>query len=73
MPETLVNDMPLSNVGDWSPGNSDGSTDGPITVREALTRSKNLVTIRLVQLLGAARMRDWTAALALRCSASPTT
>jgi penicillin-binding protein 1A len=61
MPETLVNDMPLSNVGDWSPSNSDGSTDGPITVREALTRSKNLVTIRLVQLLGAQRMRDWTA------------
>jgi penicillin-binding protein 1A len=61
MPETLVNDMPLTNVGDWDPGNSDGSTDGPITVREALTRSKNLVTIRLVQLLGAPAMRDWTA------------
>ena len=61
MPETLVNDMPLSNVGDWSPANSDDSTDGPITVREALTRSKNLVSIRLVQLLGAQRMRDWTA------------
>jgi len=61
MPETLVNDMPLGNVGDWSPSNSDGSTDGPITVREALTRSKNLVTIRLVQLLGAGPMRDWTA------------
>lgn len=61
LPETLVNDMPLGNVGDWSPSNSDGSTDGPITVREALTRSKNLVTIRLVQLLGAGPMRDWTA------------
>lgn len=61
MPETLVNDMPLANVGDWNPGNSDGSTDGPITVREALTRSKNLVTIRLVQLLGAPAMREWTA------------
>jgi penicillin-binding protein 1A len=61
MPETLVNDMPLTNVGNWNPGNSDGSTDGPITVREALTRSKNLVTIRLVQLLGAPAMREWTA------------
>ncbi|WP_296691271.1 penicillin-binding protein 1A [Rhodoferax sp.] len=61
MPETLVNDMPLANVGDWNPGNSDGSTDGPITVREALTHSKNLVTIRLVQLLGAPAMREWTA------------
>lgn len=61
MPETLINDMPLNNVGDWSPSNSDGSTDGPITLLEALTRSKNLVTIRLVQLLGASPMRDWTA------------
>jgi len=61
MPETLVNDMPLTQVGSWDPSNSDGSTDGPITVREALTRSKNLVTIRLVQLLGAPAMRDWTA------------
>ena len=61
LPETLVNDMPLTNVGSWSPSNSDGSTDGPITVREALARSKNLVTIRLVQLLGAPAMRDWTA------------
>ena len=60
MPETLVNDMPLTNVGNWDPSNSDSSTDGPITVREALTRSKNLVTIRLVQLLGAPAMRDWT-------------
>ena len=60
MPDTLINDMPLSNVGDWSPSNSDGSTDGPITLKEALKRSKNLVTIRLVQLLGASAMRDWT-------------
>jgi penicillin-binding protein 1A len=61
MPETLVNDMPLTDVGSWSPGNSDGSTDGPISVRDALARSKNLVTIRLVQLLGAPAMRQWTA------------
>ncbi|MBK9348223.1 MAG: PBP1A family penicillin-binding protein [Burkholderiales bacterium] len=61
MPETLVNDMPLSNVGDWSPGNADGSTDGPTSLLDGLKRSKNLVTIRLVQLLGATGMRDWTA------------
>ncbi len=61
MPNTLINDMPLADVGDWSPSNSDGSTDGPITLKEALKRSKNLVTIRLVQLLGAGAMRDWTA------------
>jgi penicillin-binding protein 1A len=71
MPETLVNDMPLTNVGDWDPGNSDGSTDGPISVREALTRSKNLVTIRLVQLLGAPAMRDWTARFGFDANRQP--
>ena len=59
-PETLVNDVPLTDVGNWTPSNSDGSTDGPITVREALARSKNLVSIRLVQLVGAPAARDWT-------------
>jgi penicillin-binding protein 1A len=59
--ETLVNDMPLPTMDKWEPANSDGSTDGPITLREALARSKNLVTIRLVQLLGAPAMRTWTA------------
>ncbi|HET8871117.1 MAG TPA: PBP1A family penicillin-binding protein, partial [Aquabacterium sp.] len=60
MPETIVNDAPLTDVGDWSPQNADGTADGPITVRQALTRSKNLVTIRLVQLLGADAARKWT-------------
>jgi penicillin-binding protein 1A len=71
LPETLVNDMPLTNVGNWSPSNSDGSTDGPITVREALTRSKNLVTIRLVQLLGAPAMREWTARFGFEAQRQP--
>ncbi|TAK97476.1 MAG: penicillin-binding protein, partial [Aquabacterium sp.] len=28
MPETIVNDAPLSGLGDWSPQNADGSADG---------------------------------------------
>lgn len=59
-PESLVNDAPMENVGDWSPENDDGSTDGPITLRRALARSKNLVSIRLMQLLSPAGAREWT-------------
>jgi penicillin-binding protein 1A len=59
MPETIVNDAPLSGLGDWNPQNADGSADGPITLREALARSKNLVSIRLVQLLGPHTAREW--------------
>jgi len=59
-PESLVNDAPMENVGDWTPENDDGSTDGPITLRRALARSKNLVSIRLMQLLSPVGAREWT-------------
>lgn len=36
----------------WEPKNYDGEMDGPITVRTALTKSKNLVSIRLLQATG---------------------
>jgi penicillin-binding protein 1A len=64
MPGTLINDAPLppnegSSEPDWNPKNSDDQYDGPLTMREALARSKNLVTIRLVQLLGPDTARQW--------------
>ncbi len=59
-PESLVMDAPLENVGDWAPENDDGSTEGPITLRHALARSKNLVSIRLMQLLSPQGARSWT-------------
>jgi penicillin-binding protein 1A len=66
MPATLVNDAPLPAADGeaepaWNPKNSDDQYDGPITLREALARSKNLVTIRLVQLLGPDTARQWAA------------
>jgi membrane carboxypeptidase/penicillin-binding protein len=36
----------------WEPKNFDGSFDGPVTVREALVRSKNVPTIRLADSVG---------------------
>jgi penicillin-binding protein 1A len=60
MPETIVNDAPLTNVGDWAPQNSDGQYDGPIPLHIALAKSKNMVSIRLVQLLGPENARAWT-------------
>jgi len=66
MPGTLVNDAPLPANPDnsepaWDPKNSDEQYDGAITLREALARSKNLVTIRLVHLLGPDTARQWAA------------
>lgn len=54
-PATMINDAPLAiNVADagnqnWNPQNNDGSYDGPITMRTGLKRSKNLVSIRILQ------------------------
>ncbi len=65
MPETLVEDSPLSapdgGTPSWNPHNSDGSFDGDITLREGLVRSKNLVSVRLLQQLGLPAARDWIA------------
>jgi len=64
-PETVVDDLPLTvaegATDDWNPKNSDGQFDGPITVREALVRSKNLVSIRLLRQIGLPAARDWVA------------
>ena len=65
MPSTLINDAPLSwdayaNGGQaWEPKNSDGKFDGPMTLRNALAASKNMVSIRLLQAIGAPYAQDW--------------
>lgn len=54
-PATIFQDAPLTfdaaQTGSeaWSPKNFDGKFDGPMRVREALTKSKNLVTVRIMQ------------------------
>lgn len=63
MPATQVNDAPLDlsgeNVNGWEPKNSDGSFDGPMTLRQGLARSKNLVSIRVLQQVGVGPTLDW--------------
>ena len=65
MPEALVEDAPLrtadGGVPSWNPQNSDNKFDGEITLREGLVRSKNLVSVRLLQHLGLDTARDWIA------------
>jgi penicillin-binding protein 1A len=54
-PLTLLNDVPLSLTGAetgneaWSPRNDDGKYDGPITMRRALSESKNVVSVRILR------------------------
>ncbi|NCT84914.1 MAG: PBP1A family penicillin-binding protein [Comamonadaceae bacterium] len=55
---TLVSDQPFEQ-GDWTPRNYDGQYEDALTLREALARSKNMVTIRIAQALGPERVRAW--------------
>lgn len=72
-PATVFDDAPLeidpAQTGDqlWEPKNYDGEMDGPVTVRTALIKSKNLVAIRLLQATGT----EFAQAHALRFGFTP--
>jgi penicillin-binding protein 1A len=62
---TQVNDSPLffdataTGSQPWEPKNYDGTFDGPITIRRALAKSKNMVSIRLLRAIGPAYAQAW--------------
>lgn len=64
-PATVISDSPLSfdasETGSttWEPKNYDGTFDGPITMRKALTKSKNMVSIRILQAIGPQYAQDY--------------
>jgi len=58
-PSTVINDAPIRfDAGQtggqaWEPKNYDGKYDGPITMRKGLMKSKNMISIRILQKIGA--------------------
>jgi len=64
-PASIVNDAPLVvNLSDtggelWEPKNYDGQFEGPMRLRQGLTKSKNLVSIRVLQSIGLEYARDY--------------
>ncbi len=66
-PMTVVNDAPLffdaSVTGGqpWEPKNYDGTFEGPMTLRKGLAKSKNMISIRVLQAVGAQNAQDWIA------------
>ncbi|MEO6565043.1 MAG: penicillin-binding protein 1A [Casimicrobiaceae bacterium] len=66
-PATVINDAPFFVSGDktggedWEPKNYDGKFDGPMRVRAALAKSKNLVTVRVLQAIGPQYAQDYIA------------
>ena len=66
-PATIVNDAPLffdpAQTGGqpWEPKDYDGTFDGPMPLRRALAKSKNLVSIRVLNAIGPRYAQDWIA------------
>jgi len=64
-PATVINDAPLifdaQQTGNepWEPKNYDGSFEGPMRMRQALIKSKNLVSIRILQSITPQYARDY--------------
>lgn len=64
-PASVVNDAPLvfpdpsRPNGLWTPKNDDDSFRGPVRLREALTRSINLVSVRLLDAIGVRYAREY--------------
>jgi penicillin-binding protein 1A len=64
-PATVLNDAPFvieaAKTGGqlWEPKNYDNKYDGPIRLRTALAKSKNMVSIRLLQAIGPRYAQDY--------------
>jgi penicillin-binding protein 1A len=71
MPATLVDDLPYTAANGWAPTNSDGQFSGPLALRDALARSRNLVSVRLAEHVGVARTRDWAGRFGLEPARQP--
>ena len=62
---TVINDAPLffdagvTGSQAWEPKNYDGTFDGPMSMRRGLAKSKNMISIRILQSVGAQKAQDW--------------
>ncbi|KIF80306.1 penicillin-binding protein 1A [Noviherbaspirillum autotrophicum] len=65
-PATIIADSPISfDAGQtggqaWEPKNYDGKYEGPMTMRKGLTKSKNMISIRILHKIGAKYGQEYT-------------
>lgn len=76
-PASVLLDAPIVMEGDgletaWRPENSTGDFHGPMRLREALVRSRNLVSIRLLRALGTPYAIDYVSRFGFPKASLPT-
>jgi penicillin-binding protein 1A len=76
-PTTVVNDAPLffdagvTGGQPWEPKNYDGKFEGPMQLHTALAKSKNMVSIRVLQAVGTQNAQDWIARFGFEAEKHP--
>ena len=64
-PTTVINDAPLffdagvTGGQPWEPKNYDGKFEGPMSLRQGLAKSKNMISIRILQAVGPQNAQEW--------------
>ncbi|WP_287631987.1 penicillin-binding protein 1A [Accumulibacter sp.] len=76
-PASIINDEPISFPSTvtgsqaWEPKNYDGKYEGPMRMRTALAKSKNMVSIRLLQASGVRFVQDYITRFGFEASRHP--
>ncbi|MBP9804685.1 MAG: penicillin-binding protein 1A [Candidatus Accumulibacter sp.] len=76
-PASVINDEPISFPATvtgsqaWEPKNYDGRYDGPMSMRTALAKSKNMVSIRLLQASGVRFVQDYVTRFGFEANRHP--
>ncbi|MEN3367785.1 MAG: penicillin-binding protein [Burkholderiales bacterium] len=76
-PATIINDSPISfDAGQtggqaWEPKNYDGKYDGPMSMRKGLTKSKNMVSIRILHKIGAKYGQEYATRFGFEADKNP--
>ncbi len=76
-PSTVVNDAPLffdagvTGGQPWEPKNYDGKFEGPMPLHTALAKSKNMVSIRILQAVGAQNAQEWVSRFGFEAEKHP--
>jgi len=76
-PSTVVDDAPLffdagvTGGQPWEPKNYDGKFEGRMPLHTALAKSKNMVSIRILQAVGAQSAQDWVSRFGFEADKHP--
>ena len=76
-PATIINDAPITfDAGQtggqaWEPKNYDGKYEGPMTMRRGLSKSKNMVSIRILHKIGAKYGQEYATRFGFEAAKNP--